>query len=135
MLSSNISSIYEVDFSTTNERSRCLQVSAICTRVANIGLVHLLLRPVLSVHKKHKHAAGRHAGKQANAEEETHRPRTPPKTTRSVPMIAAECPDRAVGDLPDMAGGYSRSMSAVERERRGAVEMAGVREGVKEVAA
>ena len=43
----------------------------------------------------------------------SHRPRTPPKTTRSVPIIAAECPDRAVGDLPEMAGGYSRSMSAV----------------------
>lgn len=40
-------------------------------------------------------------------------------------MIAAECPDRAVGDLPEMAGGYSRSMSTVEQQqgrRRGGGE-------------
>lgn len=56
----------------------------------------------------------------------THRPRTPPKTTRSVPMIAAECPDRAVGDLPEMAGGYRRSMSGVV-EQRGSQVVGGVR--------
>ncbi len=52
------------------------------------------------------------------ARERTHRPRTPPKTTRSVPMIAAECPDRAVGLLPEIAGGYRRSMSGLEGDTR-----------------
>ena len=33
-------------------------------------------------------------------------------------MMAAECPDRAVGDLPEIAGGYRRSMSMMERDRR-----------------
>lgn len=51
--------------------------------------------------------------------QQTHRPRTPPKTTRSVPIMAVECPDLAVGDLPDIAGGYKRSMSAVDTRRGG----------------
>lgn len=41
-----------------------------------------------------------------------YRPRTPPKTMSSFPMMAAECPDREEGAFPEMAGGYRRSITA-----------------------